>query len=247
MPMIRPWILLLMLVVLVLPADLRAQTGMKIVVLGDNITSGYQIQENEGYAGKLYHRLRDIGYQEISVINMSETGRTSSTAMQVINKVLVQRPDIVIIQLGANEANRGVNPDTIYNNIIDIAGKFQQKGMYVILFGYEAPESRGATYIAQLRAVYQRIADFYRVPLYPDILQGIRNNEALMLADGFHPNGRGVDVMIENTFRIVDAGLRWKWNRINEQRGYQPDVKEALPPAMPPMAEPELTTPGTTR
>ncbi len=221
----------------------NAQQGMKIVVFGDNMTSGYQLQENEAYAGKLYYRLRDIGYEAVSVVGMSETGRTTSSALQSIDKVLMQRPDIVILQLGFNDVIRGANTDIVYNNIVDIAGKLQQRGIFVILFGISAPDTADPVYTRQLQAVYQKIADFYRTPFYPDILQGIRGNQEFMLADSKHPNGKGIDIMVENTFRMVDAGLRWKWDRINEQRGFDPQNKVALPPAMPPMAEPEPLPP----
>ncbi|MCE2927990.1 MAG: GDSL-type esterase/lipase family protein [Rickettsiales bacterium] len=224
-----------------------AQDGMKVIVFGDSLTSGYQLQENDAYPSKLYYKLREIGYENVDVINMSEAGRTTGMALSLVDNVSAQRPDIVIVQLGSSDTNRGVSPDVIYNNLVDIIGKLQQRGIYTILFGIESPEGNGPTYVRQLRAGFERIANFYRIPLYPDTLLGIRGNQELTLADGFHPNGKGIDIMLDNSYLIVDAGLRWKWDRINEQRGFQPEIKEALPPAMPPTAEPKALPPVSGR
>jgi acyl-CoA thioesterase-1 len=239
--------LLFFLLLAGLPVVASAQSAFRIVVFGDSLTSGYQLPEAEAYPAKLAGRLRDIGYQNVEVLNMSSSGRTSSVAVQEIESVLSKRPDIVIVQLGHNDALRGVNPDVVYKNLIDIIGKLQQNRVYVILFGVKAPEAMNSVYIRQLEAVYQRLVDFYRVAFLPDALAGIAGNASLNLADGVHPNGKGIDVMIDNSYLLVDGALRARWQHINDQRGYQPEVKEALPPPMPSLVVPHGNAPTAGR
>jgi hypothetical protein len=111
--------------------------------------------------------------------------------------------------------------------------------VYVVMLGVKAPHSMEPAYVRQLESVFERVAFFYRVPLYPNILEGVSEDPDLNQADGYHPNGKGVDYIIENTYLMVDAGLRWKWSKLAEQSGFQEETKDALPPAMPPTAEPK--------
>lgn len=224
----------------------HAQGNMRIVVFGDSLTSGYQLHENESYPNKLDYKLKEIGYKNVDVINMSVTGQTTSRAAQMTKSVIAKRPDVVVLQLGANDMLRGVNTDLIYNNLINIIGRLQQKKIYTILLGIKAPENTDYSYSRQLQAVYERIVNFYRIPFYPNILDGIVGNPDLNLADGYHPNGKGIDVMVNNSYIMVDKGLRHKWNKLNEQSHYQ-EPTEALPPAMPLSVDPPLLPPSLRR
>ncbi len=220
-----------------------AQNNLKVVVFGDSLTSGYQLQANESYANKLYYKLKEVGYTNVEVVNMSVPGQTTNSGVGAVREVLAKRPDIVIVQLGMNDALRGVSTDLIYKNLIDIIGELQRHRVYVILMGAKAPESMGHTYVRHLDAVFERLVGFYRVPFYPNVMEGIGNNPSLTLADGFRPNGKGIHFMVESTYLLVDAALRWKWKDLAADSGYVSADGEALPLAMPPTAEPPAQPP----
>lgn len=222
------------------PVVAHAQGNLKVVVYGDGLTSGQQLQSNESYAVKLGYKLRAIGYTNVDVVNMSVPAQTTSSAVDDLPEVLAQRPDIVVVQLGNNEMLRNINTDVIYKNLGNIIGTLQQKGIYVVLIGIKAPESLGYAYVKQLELVYRRLVDFYRIAFYPHALEGISGNPDLTLADGYYPNGKAMDFMVENTYLMVDAGLRWKWSVLKDQGGLQDESREkiALPPPMPTNVEP---------
>ena len=214
-------------------ASSHAQDKMRIVVYGDGITAGSQVRLGEAYYSRLYHKLKDIGYDNVDVFNMSVDGQSTSRSVEMLDEVLAKQPDIVVVQLGSSDMLRGVNTDLIYRNLTDIISKLQQHRVYVILIGVKAPEGMGYTYGRQIEAVFERLVTFFRVPFYRDALEGIVGNPDLTLADGFHPNGKGIDLIVERTYLTVDAMLRARWRMLNDQRGYQPPTDEALPPAMP--------------
>jgi acyl-CoA thioesterase-1 len=231
---------------LCMSAGAYAQQGvMRVVVFGDSLTSGYQLPEEDSFSHKLNRKLQEVGYTNVEVLNMSADGESSTEAAERLNTVLVKRPDIVIVELGSNDAIRGINTDLVYTNLVNIIGKLLQQRVYVILVGVKTPASKDVTYSRQFYAVYERLADFYRLPFYPNALEGIWGNPDLNLADGYHPNGKGVDVMVEGMYRLVDTGLRWKWEALSSQSQYlydtspkgvgapAPVTAEPLPPALP--------------
>lgn len=224
----------------------RAEENMRVVIYGDSLTSGYQLQPNELFSTRLDMKLREIGYTNVEVVSMSVPGQTTTSGAEGIEDVIAKHPDVVIIALGNNDAVRGVNTDLIYTNLLNILGKLQQQRIYPVVLGIKAPAVRGYAYGKQLDAVFERATSFYKVAYYPNILEGIADNPDFSLADSYHPNGRGVDIIIENIYLLVDTGLRWRWQVISEQRGgYRPAIPEqALPPAMPPTAEPQATPPA---
>lgn len=194
---------------------------MRIVIFGDSLTSGYQLQPEEAFPSKLERKLREIGYQNIEVLNMSISGETSTGGAERIHSVLAKKPDIVMVELGANDVRRGINPNIIYRNLADILGKLLHENIYVILVGVRAPPNMEYTYTKQVENVYDKLAEFYKVPFYPFVLEGIYEQPELNLADGFHPNAQGVTVMVENMYRMVDAGLRWRWEMMQYEQQYQ--------------------------
>jgi len=222
-----------------------AMGNLKVVVYGDSIISGEQLQDNENYAAKLGYKLREMGYTNVDVINMSTGAQTTSSAAEGIMDLLSKRPDVVVLQLGNNEMLRGVNTDIIYKNLINIIGKLQQNGIYVVLLGVKAPDSIGYAYAKQMEEVFSRVVTFYRISFYPNIMENISGNPDLTLADGYYPNSKAIDYMVEATYLMVDEGLRWKWKVLSEQQGGVDETKEkmALPPPMPSNVEPPPQTP----
>lgn len=239
--MLRHYLLLFSIVLWLTPPNAHAQGNLKIVVYGDSLTSGQQLQDNETYAAKLGYKLKDVGYTNVDVFNMSRADQTTGMAAEKVGEVVAKHPDVVVVQLGNNEVLRGVNTDVIYKNMVNVLGKIQQSGAYIVLIGVKAPENAPATYARQLDDMFTRLVNFYRVAYYPNALEGISGNADMTLADGYYPNSKAVDYMVENTLLMVDAGLRWRWSLLNDQQDLNNTGNVAMPPPMPSNVEPMPT------
>jgi acyl-CoA thioesterase-1 len=214
-----------------------AAGDLKIIVFGDSISSGFQIRKEDALASKLHEKLKNVGYTNFSVTDMSVAGDTTATAISRVSSVVAKRPDMVIVALGADDALRAVNPDLIHRNISTIVGMLVQERISVVLLGINAPPGVGSEYSNKLQSSFRIISDFYKTAFYPDALTGVIGKYQLNLADGYHPNAKGVDVIVENIYRTVDAYMR----AILEQRmRLQPQDGEGGVPLPPAQAVPVL-------
>jgi acyl-CoA thioesterase I len=204
----------------------QTQPRLRVVVYGDSLISGYQLQREDGYAQKLKRKLQEVGFDNVEVINLGLDNANSTEGVDRLDTVLMQRPDIAIVGFGSVDVQRGVSPSVIHNSLASLVMKLKKENVYVILVGVKAPESMGYSYSTQLDQSYYNIARHYQIPLYPDVLAGIIGNQKLTLADGLHPNSKGVDIIVEGTYRMVDAALRWKIESINYQRQVEESEKE---------------------
>ncbi len=198
-----------------------AQGTIRVVVYGDSLTSGYQLSEGDSYPAKMSKKIQEVGFTNVEVTNMSVAGETTAGGVERLNSLISKQPDIVVVELGGNDIIRGVDPNVIYQNLMHIVGRLKENNVYIVLIGMKAPPNMGDTYAQQVEAVYHRIATFYSTAFYPFALEGIFGNPEMNLADGYHPNGKGTDVMVEQTYALVDAGLRWKWEYMQYQEYYQ--------------------------
>jgi acyl-CoA thioesterase-1 len=199
-------------------------SAIRIVVFGDSLTSGYQLQPEEAFPVKLKKKLTEIGFEDIEVINMSASDEKTEKGAERIDYLLQMRPDIVVVSYGLSDALLGIDPVITYKNIAFMVGRLKQKKIYTVLMGIEAPDL-GEPYGVQLPSYYRNIASHYEVPFYPNALAGISGESKYTVADGYRPNAQGVDIMVEGMYRLVDAGLRWKiWVLQQEQylRSQQP-------------------------
>ena len=209
---------------------------IRVVVYGDSLVAGYQLQPEESYPASLERKLRGLGFDNVRVINLGSYGETSTGAADNINTLLAQRPDIAIVEFGSNDVQRGITTNIIFHNLATVVGTLSQNNIYTILMGIKAKPDLGATYASQLDEAYSRIATHYKIPLYPDTLEGVSGHSELTLADGIHPNAKGVDVMVENTYRMVDAAVRWKIETYRYEQEYQKQLKDnpVIPSPPPP-------------
>jgi acyl-CoA thioesterase I len=121
--------------------------------------------------------------------------------------MLADKPDIVLIELGANDALRGSDPAGTERNLDAIITKLKAAGVTVWLAGMLAPRNFGPEYAAQFDGLYKRLAEKHGVPLYPFFLDGVAQEPALNQADGIHPNPKGVDVVVERLLPFVTKNL----------------------------------------
>lgn len=224
-------VLLVSIIFLCLPASARAaEYELKVVVLGDSLAGGYQLQSSEAFTAKLKKKLRDVGFKNLDVTQVGEVDDNSTRAVARIDTLLAARPDVVVIALGLNDVIAGVNPNVIYSNIASVVERLKKEKTYIVLMGLTAPSRLGPNYARQLENIYFQLAKIYSLPFYRDALAGISDNQKYTLADEIHPNAGGVDIMVEGMYRLVDYGLRWRLQVIQYQEQYRqsqmPKVEE---------------------
>ena len=210
----------LFVLALLLPGSAKAE-GLRVVVFGDSLVSGYQLQPQQAFPARLDAKIREIGYTDIEVISMAYEGLTSAVALDRLPALMDKKPDIVIVAFGVDDVERGVLVEQTYNNLAIITGRLMQAGAYVILAGIKAPPELGYSYVKQFENMYRQVATARRTLFVENLLQGVTGNSQLTLADGLHPNSRGVDQTVENTYRYVDTCIRTKIQAMQYQQEYK--------------------------
>jgi len=209
--------LLLSSIFLLMSASAHADAQINVVVFGDSLTSGYQLQPAEAFPVKLQAKLEEIGFKDVAVINFSRSEDTSADGVERLHDLMLKRPDVVVLAYGLNDTMRGIDPAIIYKNIAFMAGQLRQERVYTVLMGVRGPANLGAEYNRSLSAYFNSIANYYKLPFYPDALEGVAEKPKYTVADGYRPNAQGVDIMVEGMYRLVDAGVRWKIEVLNYQ------------------------------
>ncbi len=165
------------------------------MALGDSLTAGYGLAPTDGFTPKLetYLRARELA---VRVINGGVSGDTSSGGLARFDWVVPDEADAIIIELGANDALRGINPDVTRANLEQIIEKSRAQGLQILLAGMLAPPNLGSAYGKRFAAIYPDLARKYNVALYPFFLDGVAAQKSLNLADGIHPNSAGIDIIV---------------------------------------------------
>lgn len=174
-----------------------AQDATKIVAFGDSLTAGYGLKQEEAFPAQLEKKLKEQGLN-VTVINAGISGDTTAGGKARLTWVLQSAPDMVIVELGANDALRGLPPSEAYNNLDAILRVLTDKKIKTLLTGMKAPPNLGLSYNQEFNAIYSKLAKKYDVPLYPFFLEKVAGNPALNLADGMHPTAEGIAVIVEN-------------------------------------------------
>lgn len=181
-----------------------------ILAFGDSLTAGYGLPPGQGFAPQLEAALRRSGIPA-RVHNAGVSGDTSAAGRARLGWVLKglrAKPDLAIVELGANDMLRGLNPVQTMANLDAILGQLEAARIPVLLAGMRAAPNMGANFRRSFEPLYPALARKYRVPLYPFFLQGVAGNRALLLADGMHPNARGVAVIVRGILPAVRGALR---------------------------------------
>ncbi|WP_417798088.1 arylesterase [Terasakiella pusilla] len=175
---------------------------LKILAFGDSLTAGYRLPQGDGFPEQLESRLRAEGY-DIKVINAGVSGDTTQGGLARLNWALADQPDVVILELGANDALRGIDPAITKQNLDQMITLFKEKGVTVLLAGMLAPPNLGAEYGEQFNSIYQTLAKKHAVALYPFFLDGVAGNPDLNLDDGIHPTKEGVAIIVDRILPYV--------------------------------------------
>ncbi|OFW97050.1 MAG: hypothetical protein A3D94_18875 [Alphaproteobacteria bacterium RIFCSPHIGHO2_12_FULL_66_14] len=198
---------LLALVLCLVAATGHAQSGpVKIAVLGDSLAAGYGVKPDQAFPARLQAALQQRA-RNVTILNHGVSGDTTAGGVERIDWMLADKPDIVLVELGGNDALRGSDPAGTERNLDAIITKLKDAGVTVWLAGMLAPRNYGPEYAAQFDGLYKRLADKHGVPLYPFFLDGVAQDPALNQADGIHPNPKGVDIVVERILPFVTKNL----------------------------------------
>jgi acyl-CoA thioesterase-1 len=179
---------------------------LKLVVLGDSLSAGYQLGPEEGFPEQLKKALGEKGYQ-VDVVNAGVSGDTSTGGLARLDWSVGADTDAVIVELGANDALRGIEPTITRKNIEEITQRLKERGVEVLLAGMLAPRNLGQEYADAFDPIYADVAKAHDALLYPFFLEGVALNPDLNLSDGMHPNADGVGIIVENILPKVEELL----------------------------------------
>lgn len=182
------------------------QSTGTIVAMGDSLTEGLGVPEEKAYPALLQKALRDKGYG-YRVVNAGISGETSSGARSRIGWVLRMKPDIVILETGANDGLRGLDPELIRRNIRDIVDAFTSEGIVVVLAGMKALPNLGPAYSKMFADVYTDAGGDSDVILIPFFLEGVAGVPALNQSDGIHPTADGYARVVEHILPYVTEAI----------------------------------------
>jgi acyl-CoA thioesterase-1 len=174
----------------------------QILAFGDSLTAGLGLPANETFPARLEAQLNEQGLN-VKIANGGVSGDTTTDGLARLDWALADKPDLVILALGANDALRGIDPKIVRANLDKMIDKIQATGAKVLLLGMLAPANWGAQYVHDFDQIYPDLANAHDVPLYPFLLDGVAMNPALNQRDGMHPNERGVAIMVEHIAPLV--------------------------------------------
>ena len=178
----------------------------RLSVLGDSLAAGYGVAEADAFPVRLEQALKDRGVA-CTVLNAGVSGDTSAGGLARLDWVLGDQPTHLLVELGGNDALRGLPVEQLRQNINQIVTTAQARGVEVILAGMLAPPNLGRSYGDAFRQVFLDVASAHDVPLYPFFLDGAALENGLMQPDGIHPNARGVQVIVERIAPLVAEAI----------------------------------------
>ncbi|MCP9456810.1 MAG: arylesterase [Nitrospira sp.] len=174
----------------------------RIIAFGDSLTAGLGVTREEAYPAQLQRRLEELGFQ-YQVINAGVSGETTAGGLRRVTWVLSAKPEIVILELGANDGLRGLGLDQTRDNLANIIRQLLQAHVTVILAGMKLPPNYGEEYTKQFESLYPALATQYRLPLIPFFLEGVAAHPALNQADGIHPTAEGYKIVAEQVLKVL--------------------------------------------
>lgn len=194
---------------------------IKIVAFGDSLTAGYRLAPDQAFPIRLAAKLKAAGH-DVTVANAGVSGDTTAAGLARIDWAVPDDTDAVILELGANDALRGLAPAEARKNLEAIITRLKAKGAEVLLTGMRAPANYGQDFVAAFDPIFPDLAAKHDLLLYPFFLDGIALDASLNLDDGIHPNARGVDVIVERiTPKVEELIARVKKRHASAPAGVQ--------------------------
>lgn len=178
----------------------------RIVAFGDSLTAGLGVQANDSYPAQLQRKLDDLKYP-YRVINAGVSGDTTAGGLRRVPWILNNKPELVILELGANDGLRGLSIDQTKNNLGQIVKQLREAGAVVVLAGMKLPPNYGEDYTTRFEAIYPALAREYHLPFIPFFLEGVGGASSLNQADGIHPTKEGYEIVVEQVLKVLKTVL----------------------------------------
>lgn len=179
---------------------------LRLLALGDSLTAGYGVGPGDSFPDQLQRALRAAGY-DVAVVNAGVSGDTSAGGRARLDWALADRPQVAIVELGANDGLRGLDLGQMEANLDDILTRLKAQGVRVLLTGMRAPPNYGADYAQAFAAVFPRLAHRHQVAFYPFFLDGVARDPRFNQPDGLHPTADGVAEIVRRMLPAVRALL----------------------------------------
>jgi acyl-CoA thioesterase-1 len=191
---------------------------LRIVVLGDSLVAGFQLKASDAFPAQLERALQARG-QTVEVINAGVSGDTTAAGLERLAWAVPEATDAVILELGANDALRGLDPTRAKANLDRIMTKVKAGGAEILLAGMIAPRNLGPGYSEAFNGMFAELAKKHGAVLYPFFLDGVALNAGFNLGDGIHPNAKGVAEIVKRIMPAVDELLARTRARPSAQKG----------------------------
>ena len=195
--------ILLVIATLLFSIQVALGKPITLLALGDSLTAGLGLEANEAFPAKLEVALKSR-YPSLKIINGGVSGDTAADGLARLDWALTDEVGGLIVGLGANDALRGLDVSQTETSLNAIMVKAQLRNLPVLILGMKAPPNMGPDYVARFDGLYPRLAAKYQALLYPFYLDGVAANASLNQADGIHPNGQGVDVIVAKVMPSVE-------------------------------------------
>ncbi|MEQ8193861.1 MAG: arylesterase [Rhodospirillales bacterium] len=188
-------------------AALAAAKPVTITVIGDSLSAGYGLERGDSFPARLKAALEKDGIAA-RVIGAGVSGDTTAGGLSRLAWALNDKPDLVIVELGANDGLRGLDPAITEKNLDQMIARIKKRDIKVLLTGMQAPPNLGRDYAEAFNGVFPALAEKHGVVFYPFFLEGVAARPALNQDDGKHPNAKGVAVIVERILPYVKDALR---------------------------------------
>ena len=179
---------------------------VRLIFLLNVLSAGLGLPVEAAFPARLQKALKDKGI-EVDMVNAGVSGDTTSGGLARLDWSVAEGTQAVILELGANDALRGIDPKIPRGALEQILKRLKARNIAVLLCGMLAPPNFGTDYSAQFNAIYPDLAEAFKVPLYPFFLQGVAGDPRLNQADGIHPTSQGVDIIVKAMLPSVEAFL----------------------------------------
>jgi acyl-CoA thioesterase I len=179
---------------------------VRILAFGDSLTAGYGLAEQDTLPTRLADALNKMG-RPVIMINGGVSGDTSADGVSRLDWALADKPQIMVLALGANDMLRGLDPKVTRANLEAIIRKTKAAGVEIVLAGMLSPPNLGAEYKAAFDAIYPELAKAHNLLFMPFLLQDVAQDSDLNQADGIHPNGNGVAIIVRNLLPYVTQAI----------------------------------------
>jgi acyl-CoA thioesterase-1 len=189
-----------------LPAAQAQNQPIRLVALGDSLSAGYNLPQEAAFPVVLEKALKAKGHN-VEVTNAGVSGDTSSGGLDRLDWSVPDGTDAVILELGANDMLRGLNPAGTRKNLETIVERLKGRNIPVMLAGMVASRNLGPDYVQKFDGIYPDIAKTHDLVLYPFFLDGVAGDRALNLPDGLHPTAKGVEIIVERILPTVESFL----------------------------------------